>query len=68
MIKSLKKVNIVLACWENQMHMTNSERKKISRPQISGQDSNAEYAYIIENKEVWFIDYIIGVAFKTPRL
>jgi hypothetical protein len=46
--------------------MTNTEGKKINQPQISGQDSNAEYIYIIENKEVWFIDYIIGVAFKTP--
>jgi hypothetical protein len=28
--------------------------------------TNAEYAYIIEDKDVWFIDYIIGIAFKTP--
>ena len=48
------------------MHMTNTEGKKTSHPQISDQDSNAEYIYIIENKEVWFIDYIIGVALKTP--
>jgi hypothetical protein len=48
------------------MHMTNTKGKKISQPQLSGQDSNAEYVYIIENKEVWFIDYIIGIAFKTP--
>jgi hypothetical protein len=46
--------------------MTNTKGKKISQPQLSGQDSNAEYVYIIETKEVWFIDYIIGVAFKTP--
>jgi hypothetical protein len=46
--------------------MTNTEEKKISQPQISGQGSNAEYIYIIENKEVWFIDYIVGVGFKTP--
>jgi hypothetical protein len=46
--------------------MTNNEGKKISQPQISGQGSNAEYIYIIEDKEVWFIDYIIGVGFKTP--
>ena len=46
--------------------MTNTEGTRISPPQISGQDSNAEYVYIIENREVWFIDYIIGVAFKTP--
>ena len=43
------------------------EEKKVSQPQIAAaQDSNAEYIYIIEDKEVWFIDYIIGIAFKTP--
>jgi hypothetical protein len=46
--------------------MTNTEGNKISQPQITAQDSNAEYIYIIEDKEVWFIDYIIGIAFKTP--
>lgn len=46
--------------------MANTEEKKISQPQIAAQDSNAEYIYIIEDKEVWFIDYIIGIAFKTP--
>ena len=46
--------------------MISTKGKKINQPQISGQDSNAEYVYIIENKEVWFIDYIVGVAFKTP--
>jgi hypothetical protein len=46
--------------------MTNTEGKKISQPQTTAQNSNAEYIYIIEDKEVWFIDYIIGVGFKTP--
>jgi hypothetical protein len=32
--------------------VTNIEGKEIGQPQISGQDSDAEYAYIIENKEV----------------
>ena len=27
---------------------------------------NAEYVHIIEDVNVWFIDYIIGVAFRTP--
>ena len=45
--------------------MTNTEGNKISQPHITAQGSNAEYIYIIEDKEVWFIDYIIGVAFKT---
>src|SRR5215203_2018407 len=46
--------------------MSNTEGKKISQPQIIAEDSNEEYLYIIEDKEVWFIDYIIGIAFKTP--
>src|ERR671922_2010117 len=46
--------------------MTNTEGNKISQPQITSEDSNAEYVYIIEDKEVWFIDYIVGIAFKTP--
>jgi hypothetical protein len=46
--------------------MTNTEENKISQPQITAHYSNAEYIYIIEDKEVWFIDYIIGIAFKTP--
>ncbi|MFL6367501.1 MAG: hypothetical protein ACJ72T_02995 [Nitrososphaeraceae archaeon] len=28
--------------------------------------ANAEYAYVIQDEDVWFIDYIIGIAFKTP--
>ena len=27
---------------------------------------NAEYVHIIEDVNVWFIDYVIGVAFRTP--
>lgn len=27
---------------------------------------NAEYVYIMEDQDVWFVDYIIGIAFKTP--
>ena len=46
--------------------MTNTEGNKISQPQITAEDSNAEYIYIIQDKEVWFIDYIVGIAFKTP--
>lgn len=46
--------------------MNNSEENKKSHPQITANDSNAEYVYVIEEQEVWFIDYIIGIAFKTP--
>jgi hypothetical protein len=42
--------------------MSNTEGKKISQPQSTAEDSNAEYLYIIDDKEVWFIDYIIGIA------
>jgi hypothetical protein len=41
--------------------MTNTEGRKISQPRITAQDSNAEYVYIIKDKEVWLIDYIIGI-------
>ncbi|MDP9290237.1 MAG: hypothetical protein M3P08_18865 [Thermoproteota archaeon] len=27
---------------------------------------NAEYVFIAADKSVWFIDFIIGIAFKTP--
>ena len=27
---------------------------------------NAEYAYIVQTQEIWFIDYIIGIAFIAP--
>jgi hypothetical protein len=46
--------------------MSNIEEKKNSQPQITAGDPNAEYIYIIEDQEIWFIDYIIGIAFKTP--
>jgi hypothetical protein len=46
--------------------MTTIERRKISQSQITSQDSNAEYIYMIEDKEVLLIDYIIGIAYKTP--
>ena len=29
-------------------------------------EANAEYVHLIEDVNVWFIDYIIGVAFRTP--
>jgi hypothetical protein len=40
------------------------EKKKNNQPKITTSNSNAEYVYIIENQEVWFIDYIVGIAFK----
>src|SRR5919112_1837365 len=46
--------------------MGNTEEKKNNQPKITTGNSNAEYVYIIENQEVWFIDYIVGIAFKTP--
>ena len=48
------------------MNNTEKKEKKNSRPQPIDGYSNAEYIYIIEDQEVWFIDYIIGIAFKTP--
>ena len=46
--------------------MSNTEEKKNNQPNITTGNSDAEYVYIIENQEVWFIDYIVGIAFKTP--
>jgi hypothetical protein len=48
------------------MHIIDTKGKKTSQPPGTAADSNAEYVYIIEDQEVWFIDYIIGIAFKTP--
>ena len=46
--------------------MCDTEQKKNNQPKITTGNSNAEYVYITENQEVWFIDYIVGIAFKTP--
>ena len=46
--------------------MSDTEEKKNNQRKITTGNSNAEYVYIIENREVWFIDYIVGIAFKTP--
>src|SRR5215217_6811182 len=46
--------------------MSNTKEKKNNQPKNTTGNSNAEYVYIIENQEVWLIDYIVGIAFKTP--
>ena len=46
--------------------MSDTEEKKNDQQKITSGNSNAEYVYIIENQEIWFIDYIVGIAFKTP--
>jgi hypothetical protein len=46
--------------------MSTTKEKKNDKPKIKTDNSNAEYVYIIEDQEVWFIDYIVGIAFKTP--
>jgi hypothetical protein len=48
--------------------MGNTEKKERRniKPQAIDGCLNAEYIYIIDDQEVWFIDYIIGIAFKTP--
>ena len=46
--------------------MSDTEEKKNYQQKITSGNSNAEYVYIIENQEIWFIDYIVGIAFKTP--
>src|SRR5215210_2975305 len=46
--------------------MSTPKEKQNNQPKITTGNSNAEYVYIIEDQEVWFIDYIVGIAFKTP--
>jgi hypothetical protein len=46
--------------------MSNTKEKKNNQPKITTDNSNAEYVYIIEDQEVWFIDYIVGIGFKAP--
>jgi hypothetical protein len=38
----------------------------VSMTDCSRTDRNAEYAYIAQTKEIWFVDYILGIAFNTP--
>ena len=51
---------------ERPMNKTEKKEKENSQSQTTDGYSNAEYVYIIEDQEVWFIDYIIGIAFNTP--
>ena len=46
--------------------MSNTKEKKNNQQKIATGKSNAEHVYIIDNREVWFMDYIVGIAFKTP--
>lgn len=39
---------------------------KIGEDVVSSNAPNAEYVHLIQDLNVWFIDYIIGVAFRTP--
>jgi len=36
--------------------MNNTEVNKKSHPQITADNSNAEYVYIVEEQEIWFIE------------
>jgi len=47
-------------------YMSDTEEKINNQQKNTAGDSNAEYVYVIDNQEVWFIDYIVGIAFKTP--
>ena len=39
---------------------------EIKENEVSLNEANAEYVHLVEDANVWFIDYIIGVAFRTP--
>ena len=42
------------------------EKKELYHQNLTNCDQNAEYVFIAADKSVWFIDFIIGIAFKTP--
>ena len=42
-----------------------NEKKENEEPKTTTA-VNAEYVSILEDQDVWFVDYIIGIAFKTP--
>jgi hypothetical protein len=39
---------------------------EIKENEVFLKEPNAEYVRLIEDVNVWFIDYVIGVAFRTP--
>jgi len=39
---------------------------EIKENEVSLNEANAEYVHLVEDINVWFIDYVIGVAFRTP--
>jgi hypothetical protein len=39
---------------------------EIGEDVVSSNEPNAEYVHLIQDLNVWFVDYIIGVAFRTP--
>jgi hypothetical protein len=41
-------------------------KKTTNNTGILIRDQNAEYVFISSDKSVWLIDFIIGIAFKTP--
>ena len=48
------------------MERNKEEKRKQEPVMTTTTPKNAEYVHIVQNQEVWFIDYIIGIAFKTP--
>ena len=39
---------------------------EIKENEVSLNEANAEYVHLVEDVNVWFVDYVIGVAFRTP--
>ena len=42
-----------------------NNKKELYNQDSTNCDQNAEYAFIAADKSVWFIGFIIGIAFKT---
>jgi hypothetical protein len=48
------------------MYMAVLHMGEIKENEVSLNELNAAYVHLIEDVNVWFIDNVIGVAFRTP--
>ena len=65
-IYSISYTIIIVAGYYNDNDEYLKEKKELYNQNLTNCDQNAEYVFIAADKSVWFIDFIIGIAFKTP--
>lgn len=65
-IYSISYTIIIVAGYYNDNDEYLNEKKELYNQNLTNCDQNAEYVFIAADKSVWFIDFIIGIAFKTP--